>query len=64
MSHRAIVEKLRADIAVIDSLENCVASLVLAGGVVVDDAAFASMRAPAPACTGRGWPPSASTPHG
>tara|TARA_R110002096_G_scaffold47539_38_gene126872 strand:+ start:4415 stop:6115 length:1701 start_codon:yes stop_codon:yes gene_type:complete len=34
----------RADIAVIDSLENCVASLVLAGGVVVDDAAFAARR--------------------
>jgi len=32
----------RADIAVIDSLENCAASLVLAGGVVVDDAAFAA----------------------
>lgn len=32
----------RADIAVIDSLEGCHASLVLAGGVVVDDAAFAA----------------------
>ncbi|MFN4202398.1 MAG: adenine deaminase [Tabrizicola sp.] len=31
----------RADIAVIDSLEACHASLVLAGGVVADDAAFA-----------------------
>ncbi len=31
----------RADIAVIDSLEGCNASLVLAGGVVADDAAFA-----------------------
>jgi adenine deaminase len=31
----------RADIVVIDSLEACHASLVLAGGVVVDDAAFA-----------------------
>ncbi|MFN5999048.1 MAG: adenine deaminase [Paracoccaceae bacterium] len=31
----------RADIAVIDSLEGCHASLVLAGGVVADDAAFA-----------------------
>lgn len=32
----------RADIAVIDSLESCHASLVLAGGVVADDAAFAA----------------------
>ena len=32
----------RADIAVIDSLEGCRASLVLAGGVVADDAAFAA----------------------
>lgn len=32
----------RADIAVIDSLEGCHASLVLAGGVVADDAAFAT----------------------
>ncbi|WP_295074653.1 adenine deaminase [Tabrizicola sp.] len=31
----------RADIVVIDSLERCNASLVLAGGVVADDAAFA-----------------------
>ena len=31
----------RADIAVIDSLEGCHASLVLAGGVVAEDAAFA-----------------------
>ncbi len=31
----------RADIAVIDTLEGCHASLVLAGGVVADDAAFA-----------------------
>ena len=31
----------RADIVVIDSLEGCNASLVLAGGVVADDAAFA-----------------------
>ncbi|QYZ70566.1 adenine deaminase [Neotabrizicola shimadae] len=35
----------RADIAVIDSLEGCHASLVLAGGVVADAAAFAA----------RGW---------
>ncbi|MDZ4088375.1 MAG: adenine deaminase [Tabrizicola sp.] len=32
----------RADIAVIDSLEGCHASLVLAGGVIADDAAFAA----------------------
>jgi adenine deaminase len=32
----------RADIVVIDSLEGCHASLVLAGGVVADDAAFAA----------------------
>ncbi len=32
----------RADIAVIDSLVGCHASLVLAGGVVADDAAFAA----------------------
>ncbi|MBA4324647.1 MAG: adenine deaminase [Rhodobacter sp.] len=32
----------RADIAVIDSLEQCNASLVLAGGVVADDAAFSA----------------------
>ena len=32
----------RADIAVIDSLAGCHASLVLAGGVVVDEAAFAA----------------------
>ena len=31
----------RADIVVIDSLEGCHAALVLAGGVVADDAAFA-----------------------
>jgi adenine deaminase len=31
----------RADIAVIDTLEGCHASLVLAGGVIADDAAFA-----------------------
>ncbi|KAF0116066.1 MAG: adenine deaminase [Rhodobacteraceae bacterium] len=32
----------RADIVVVDSLEGCHASLVLAGGVVADDAAFAA----------------------
>jgi adenine deaminase len=32
----------RADIAVVDSLEGCHASLVLAGGVVADDAAFSA----------------------
>ena len=34
----------RADIAVIDSLEGCHASLVLSGGVVADGAAFAARR--------------------
>ena len=38
----------RADIAVIDSLEGCHASLVLAGGVVVDAAAFAARATTAP----------------
>lgn len=38
----------RADIAVIDSLAGCHASLVLAGGVVVDDAAFAARQTIAP----------------
>lgn len=38
----------RADIAVIDSLQDCNASLVLAGGVVVDDAAFAARPLTAP----------------
>ncbi|MBP9183334.1 MAG: adenine deaminase [Fuscovulum sp.] len=38
----------RADIAVVDSLEGCHASLVLAGGVVVDDAAFAGRATTAP----------------
>lgn len=38
----------RADIAVIDSLEGCHASLVLAGGVVADDAAFAARATTAP----------------
>ena len=32
----------RADVVVLDSLEGCHASLVLAGGVVADDAAFAA----------------------
>ncbi|MCU0829687.1 MAG: adenine deaminase [Tabrizicola sp.] len=32
----------RADIAVIDSLDGCYASLVLAGGVIADEAAFAA----------------------
>jgi adenine deaminase len=32
----------RADIAVIDSLEGCHASMVLAGGILADDAAFAA----------------------
>ena len=38
----------RADIAVVASLEGCHASLVLAGGVVVDDAAFAGRATTAP----------------
>lgn len=38
----------RADIAVIDSLQGCHASLVLAGGVVVDETAFASREMTAP----------------
>ncbi|WP_374644750.1 adenine deaminase [Tabrizicola sp.] len=38
----------RADIAVIDSLEGCHASLVLAGGVAADDAAFAARATTAP----------------
>ncbi|MFN3576512.1 MAG: adenine deaminase [Tabrizicola sp.] len=38
----------RADIAVIDSLEACHASLVLAGGVVADDAAFAGRATTGP----------------
>ncbi|MGQ0564310.1 MAG: adenine deaminase [Gemmobacter sp.] len=38
----------RADIAVIDSLEGCHASMVLAGGVVADAAAFAARRTIAP----------------
>lgn len=38
----------RADIAVIDSLEGCHASLVLAGGVVADAAAFAGRGTVAP----------------
>jgi adenine deaminase len=42
----------RADIVVIDSLEGCHASLVLAGGVVVDDAAFAARDATEPVARG------------
>ncbi|MEF3046398.1 adenine deaminase [Pseudotabrizicola sp. L79] len=38
----------RADIAVIDSLEGCHASLVLAGGVVADAAAFAARQVTEP----------------
>jgi adenine deaminase len=38
----------RADIVVIDSLEGCHASLVLAGGVVADAAAFAARAVTAP----------------
>ena len=42
----------RADIAVIDSLEGCHASLVLAGGVVADAAAFAARAQTAPVARG------------
>ena len=42
----------RADIAVIDSLEGCHAALVLAGGVIADDAAFAKRRIVAPVARG------------
>jgi len=42
----------RADIAVIDSLEGCHASLVLAGGVVADDAAFAGRAGTEPVARG------------
>ncbi|MCG6111638.1 MAG: adenine deaminase [Paracoccus sp.] len=43
-----IAPGLRADIVAIDSLEGCHAQLVLAGGRVVDDAAFAARGAVAP----------------
>ncbi|HEY6919040.1 MAG TPA: adenine deaminase [Tabrizicola sp.] len=42
----------RADIAVIDSLEGCHASLVLAGGVVADEAAFAGRATTEPVARG------------
>ncbi len=42
----------RADIAVIDSLEGCNASLVLAGGVVADDAVFAGRAVIEPVARG------------
>lgn len=38
----------RADIAVIDTLADCNASMVLAGGIVADDAAFAARKTVAP----------------
>lgn len=38
----------RADIAVIDSLEGCRAAMVLAGGVLADDAAFAARETTEP----------------
>ncbi len=47
-----IAPGLRADIVALDSLEGCHARLVLAGGRVVDDAAFAARPALAP--VGRG----------
>ncbi|WP_304613614.1 adenine deaminase [Paracoccus sp. (in: a-proteobacteria)] len=43
-----IAPGLRADIAAIDSLEGCHAQLVLTGGRVVDDAAFAARGTVAP----------------
>ncbi len=48
----------RADIAVIDSLEGCNASLVLAGGVVADAVAFAGRETTEPVARGSvksGW---------
>ncbi len=42
----------RADIAVLDSLEGCHAELVLAGGVVVEDAAFAGRASVPPVARG------------
>ena len=42
----------RADIAVIDSLEECHALMVLAGGVIADDAAFAARGVTAPVARG------------
>jgi adenine deaminase len=42
----------RADIAVIDSLEGCHASLVLAGGVLADEAAFAARGRTEPVARG------------
>jgi adenine deaminase len=42
----------RADIVVIDSLEGCHASLVLAGGLVAEDAAFAARGSVAPVARG------------
>jgi adenine deaminase len=42
----------RADIAVIDSLEGCHASLVLAGGIVADSAAFAARPVTEPVARG------------
>jgi adenine deaminase len=42
----------RADIVVLDSLEGCHAQMVLAGGVVVDDAAFAARQVVAPVARG------------
>jgi adenine deaminase len=42
----------RADIVAVDSLEGCHASLVLAGGVVADDAAFAARATTEPVARG------------
>ncbi|QUS36644.1 adenine deaminase [Falsirhodobacter algicola] len=43
-----IAPGLRADIAVIDSLESCKASMVLSGGVIADEEAFAARGTTAP----------------
>ncbi|WP_435163891.1 adenine deaminase [Falsirhodobacter sp. 1013] len=47
-----IAPGLRADIAVIDSLEGCHASMVLSGGVAADDAAFAARDTVPPVARG------------
>ena len=47
-----IAPGLRADIAVLDSLESCRAVMVLCGGRVVDDASFAARREVPPVARG------------
>ena len=51
-----IAPGLRADIVAIDSVEGCHAQLVLTGGRVVDDAAFAARGTVAPVGRGAGKP--------